>query len=245
MGFFIALQFLTAIPPVIRRTFGTTELGRSQAYFPLVGLFLGFILVGLDWLWGPVSPPLVVNALLVLSLVLLTGALHLDGLMDTCDGLFSYADPQQRLDIMRDSRVGSFGVVGGITILLVKFAALSSLPAPFRFATLLVMPTLGRWAMVGALSAFPYARPEGKGTAFRGNTNVWSTLMATMVALVVAVLSLRLLGAVILVMVAVFTWLSGQYVLRKIPGLTGDTYGAICETVEALVLLAVVASAAF
>ena len=100
-----------------------------------------------------------------MALVVATGGLHLDGLADTCDGLFGGSSPPERLAIMRDSRVGTFGVLGVVCILLLRWAAFLSLTSPIRRGALLLAPALGRWAMVGAVAALPYARPEGLGKA--------------------------------------------------------------------------------
>ncbi|HAZ31950.1 MAG TPA: adenosylcobinamide-GDP ribazoletransferase, partial [Dehalococcoidia bacterium] len=103
-------------------------MGRSIGYFPLVGLVLGAVLVGIDQLLGLFLPPLLVSALLVVSLILLTGALHLDGLMDTCDGFAVRSSAAERLRVMADSRVGGFGVVGVCCLILLKYISLITMP---------------------------------------------------------------------------------------------------------------------
>src|SRR3712207_6097161 len=148
-------------------------LGRALGWFPAVGLLLGALLAAADLLLGRLLPRGLADVCVLVLLALLTGGLHLDGFMDTCDGLFSLRSPAERLAIFRDSRVGSFGVVGAATLLLLQWAALGALPGataplgplpvPPRAAMLLATLVLARWAMVYAIVAFPYGRAEGLG----------------------------------------------------------------------------------
>src|ERR1019366_5337054 len=159
VGFMVAVQFLTIAPPVIRRLFTPQEMGRAVGYFPLVGLLLGGLLFGLDEYLGLLWPPAIRAALVLLAWVLVTGALHIDGFLDTCDGLLGGRTTDERLRIMKDERVGAFAVVGGVFLLLIKYLALASVQD--RLGALLLAPMLGRWSMVLAIVLFPYARPEG------------------------------------------------------------------------------------
>jgi adenosylcobinamide-GDP ribazoletransferase len=166
--------------------------------------------------------------------------------MDTCDGLFSLRSPAERLAIFRDSRVGSFGVVGAATLLLLQWAALGALPAhwvtlgalpvPLRPAILVVTLVLARWAMVYAIVAFPYGRPAGLGRVFKEQAGAGALAAASGVAAVGAVLLLGGAGLAALALAAAATWLFARYCLGRLPGLTGDTYGALNEVTEAAVL---------
>jgi adenosylcobinamide-GDP ribazoletransferase len=176
--------------------------------------------------------------LLLVLLALLTGGLHLDGFMDTCDGLFSLRSPAERLAIFRDSRVGSFGVVGAATLLLLQWTALGALPAGSRATMLLVTLAIARWAMVYAIVAFPYGRAEGLGRVFKEQAGGKALLAATLVAGLVAALLLGAAGLAALALAAVAAWGFARYCLGRLPGLTGDTYGALDELVETLVLIA-------
>src|SRR5512137_1301144 len=158
----VALQFLT-VAPLPARLFTPLEMGRAVGYFPMVGALLGCVLALLDRGLNAVWPASVASALVLAAWVGLTGALHLDGFLDTCDGLLGGHSPEERLRIMRDERVGAFAVTGGVLLLLVKYAALAALPG--RAPALILAPTLGRWGMALAIAAFPYARPEGLGRA--------------------------------------------------------------------------------
>ncbi len=239
-----ALQFLTVVPPLVRRTFTPEEVGRSVGWFPLVGLLLGGLLAGLNWCLGLAFPPGMTAALLLVAWVLLTGALHIDGLLDSCDGLFGGHTPDARLRIMRDERAGAFAVIGGILTLLVKYAALSG--NPDRLAALLVAPVVGRWAIALALVVFPYGRAEGLGRAMKDHAGAAQLVLASAVTCAAAAAVALLVpgawrAALAIPLGGLIAWAGGRFVLRRLPGLTGDVYGALCVLVEVAVLLLFVA----
>src|SRR5438067_6590846 len=156
MEFVAAVRFLTVLPvPGSTRVFDkdedTPRLVIGCEYFPLVGLLLALLLWLLVLVLAPFVPQLVLAALLVAALVILTGGLHLDGLMDSCDGLFGGRTRERKLEIMRDSRVGSFGVLGGVCILLLKFAFFASLETHVLYVALLCVLPVSRWTVVLAL----------------------------------------------------------------------------------------------
>ncbi|HZU05859.1 MAG TPA: adenosylcobinamide-GDP ribazoletransferase [Chloroflexota bacterium] len=238
LGFLVALQFLTRLPVPAGLPVAGPALGQALAWFPAVGLVLGGFLIGADVLLSLVLPRPVVDVGLLVLLALLTGGLHLDGFMDTCDGLFSLRSPAERLAIFRDSRVGSFGVAGLASLLLVQWAALGALPAAFRPAMLLVALCLARWAMVYAIVAYPYGRAEGLGRGFKDHASGRALLAATLLAAGAAGLLLGPAGLAGLALAAGATWLFARYCLARLPGLTGDTYGALDELIETLLLVA-------
>jgi adenosylcobinamide-GDP ribazoletransferase len=245
-AFLTAVQFLLISPAFIKRPFTARELGAAVGFYPLVGLILGGLLLAADYLLGLFMPPLVRSALVLTLWVILTGALHLDGFLDACDGLLGGFNPESRMEIMRDERVGAFALAGGVLLLLVKFSALSAV-RPVASA-LLLAPVLSRWGMAIALVAFPYARPQGLGKAVKENATRQQALLATVFALLISLavawcwadwrVLLAIAGAALVV------WVGAKYTLRRIPGLTGDIYGALNEIIEVAVLL-VLASASF
>jgi adenosylcobinamide-GDP ribazoletransferase len=245
VNFLVAVQLLTSFPVAVRSKLGPDRLGKATAWFPVVGLLMGLVLAGLNWVLAWVLPPLLIDALLVAAMVLMTGAMHLDGLADTCDGTAGYRDREERLRIMHDSRTGAFGVVGIVVVLLVKFAAIGAIQPRYINAALILMPVLSRWAMVYAIYAFRYARPEGMGAAYKQATRLPEFLGATIVALAVAaalVPSLSLVGFFAFAGVWLATTAMALYLRGKLGGLTGDTYGAINEVMEVttMVLIAVI-----
>jgi len=239
LSFFAALKFLTIIPIPWRRGASPEELGRSIGYFPVVGIIIGLILAGLNWLLGLLLPSIVVNALLIVSMVVISGALHLDGFVDTCDGIAGHKTVEDRWRVMHDSRAGAFGIVGVVLLLLVKYASLNSVPENLLMVTLVLMPVVSRWAMVYTIFAYPYARPAGLGKIFKQEASWQRFTAATLIALAVAVVLARLAGLVIMISIWVIVVGMAAYLKRKFAGLTGDTYGAISEVTEVCVLILV------
>jgi adenosylcobinamide-GDP ribazoletransferase len=243
LSFLAGLQFLTSIPITLKRELTPAQLGRATAWFPAVGLIIGGILALLNWLLLFVLPSSVVSALLIAALVLVTGAIHLDGLADTCDGLAGRRPVEERWQVMRDSRTGAFGVVGIVLLLLVKYVALNSLPDDWVLPALLFMPVVSRWAMVYAVFAFPYARPEGLGTAYKQATRWPQFTIATVFIFILAAALFPLFsltGFILIFGIWVITALLALYFKHKFAGLTGDTYGAINEVAEAVALLLII-----
>jgi len=240
LSFLAVFRFLTSIPVRRRREVSPEELGRSTAYFPVVGLIIGLVLAGLSWFLSLILPPAVVNALLIVALVLITGALHLDGFVDTCDGIAGHKSVEDRWRVMHDSRAGAFGIVGVVLLLLVKYVSLNSVPPVFMTATLLFMPVVSRWAMVYAIFVYPYARPSGLGIAFKRSTRWPQFTAATVITLVVAVALFPLFsltGLLVMFGVWIVTVVFSLYLKCKFSGLTGDTYGAVNEVAEVMVLV--------
>jgi len=242
MPILLALKFLTVLPVPTPRDVPPKAMGRAAAYYPLVGALLGLLLVGADLLLGLVLAP-VLRAALVLALwVGLTGALHLDGFLDCCDGLFAPCPPERRLEILRDTHAGSFAVVGAVLLLLVKYAALASLQGPWRPAALAGAPVLGRWAMTYALVAYPYARQgPGLGGLVKQGAGRRELAVASACALGATLAAWHWLGLAALPATWAFTAAVARWIMGRIPGLTGDTYGAICELVEAAWLVGLAA----
>ena len=235
MGFLEAVRFLTFIP-LPARDASWEEAGRSTAYFPLVGVLLGAIFVLADALLGKVWSRLLVSEVLMVLWVLLTGGLHLDGLADTVDGLRGGRAREERLAIMKDSRLGTFGGVAVFCLLTLKLAFVNELGQAWRGRGLLLAPTLGRWAMVYGMWAFPSARPGGVGSMFKEHSGLRELVLATALALVVAFSLFHLWGLAILGGLWLAAALLGLTLTRALGGMTGDTYGALCEVSEALVL---------
>lgn len=232
MSLLAAIGFLTVLPVPDRWRAEPRDLARSVRWFPLVGAAIGLLLAGLDHLLGLLLAGPVRDALVVVALLAVSGALHLDGLMDTCDGIFAQVPPERRLAIMRDSHVGSFGVAGGGLVLLGKYAALASLGPTPRWVALLAMAVLGRWAMTLAVAAFPAGRPEGLGRLVKDATGPADLALAGLCAAAVLALTARLPGLLLFLLVSGLAWLLGRRMSASLPGLTGDTYGALNELAE-------------
>jgi len=238
LGFWSALQFLTIFPTPLRHRDIARTAGQSLPYFPVIGLILGAILFGLHYGLSIILPAAVVPALLITTLVILTGAQNLDGFIDTCDGVFVGKSKKERLTIMSDTRVGAFGIIGVVLLLLLKYVSLLSesmiLPA------LLLMPTLSRWAVVSMIFSFPYARRSGMGLPFKLGATWQRLAIATAIALVASVVLLKWWGLMLMAVVWLIAFGIGSFFRSGLGGLTGDNYGAILELSEVLVLLLVI-----
>ena len=238
-SFSLAWQFLTILP--WRRSQEECSpqlLGRSMAYYPAIGLLLGLILWAAHWALSLFLPRALGDGLVLLILVILTGALHLDGLADTLDGLAAGKAPEERLRIMKDHHVGTFGVVGLILVLGLKFLALHSLLSQDVGKALLVALTLSRWSMVQLTYRAPYARREGGlGLAFKENLKKREMVIATLTSLAVGLFVFRFRGALLWLGVGVVTLLFQSFFQKKIGGITGDVLGAANETNEVFALI--------
>ena len=235
-SFLIGLQFLTRIH-LVRQTVWTAEdFGRSTRFFPLVGLVLGICYALAAWLllYALGIRSLTVALLLILPL-LLTGGLHADGFMDTADGVFSGRERARNLEIMKDSRVGAFGVVSFVMLMFVQFALLSDMAWPLLVPALFVMPIIGRLAMVLAVACFPYAREDGMGKTFADMADR-STVVIAALTTAVLVLPWGVLATAALVLGTLFALLFCRTMTNILGGVTGDVYGAATVLTETLVL---------
>ena len=233
-----AFQFLTIIPTLIKRPFTSQEMGRAVGWFPLVGLALGALLYAVN-ASAQKNFSVEIAAVLTISVwVFFTRAFHLDGLMDTCDGLFGGFTTERRLEIMKDSRMGAFGVAAGILILLLKYAALISVPARDLLPALVISTVLGRWTSPLVIVAFPYAREEGLGRAMKENVHFPQLILATIIAASTTGMLAEEKGLLLMGITAFVAVGLGFYFMRLLKGLTGDNYGTVTEITETLVLLA-------
>lgn len=230
----LAIGFLTVLPVAPR---DVTRMGPARTYFPLVGLALGAMLAALDFAARQALPSPVVGAILVVALLVLTRAIHTEGFMDACDGLFGGYSRSERLEILRDSHVGAFAVAGGISLLLLKWTLLTAASDEGRAGLLIVFPCLSRLGMLSTMHAFTYVREEGIGTAFQEGASRWQVVFGLAAAtaaggLLLGAAGLVLMGAAIGVSLALGKWISGM-----LGGMTGDTYGAVNEVAEVTALL--------
>jgi adenosylcobinamide-GDP ribazoletransferase len=213
--------------------------GRSTAYFPLVGLVIGLLLALLYILFRAILPSQVTGVLLVVALTIITGAHHIDGLMDTCDALVAGKTRGQRLEIMVDTRVGAFGLTAACLLLLTKYVCLS---AGLSLSALLTFPTLSRWAITGLVLLFPAARESGSFFALKSGASWRGFAGATVIALVVTIMINGLLiGPLIMAGLFGLLYCLGQLFRRLFGGLTGDCCGALIEAGEVITLILIIA----
>ncbi|HCD72278.1 adenosylcobinamide-GDP ribazoletransferase [Thermovirga lienii] len=235
---FIALGFLTRIPsPYSNATYTEKEMASSLACFPLVGLIAGCLVAAIDALATKFLGTMVASGVDLAAFFLITGGLHLDGLMDTADGLLSGKERERALEIMKDSRVGALGASIASLVLILKFALLASFPEGTRLAVLALFPAIGRWAMVPAITFFPYARKKGLGKSFWSFSTKKEFFVATALISALAIILLGERGLCSLAVAGGGTFLVAKRISQTLGGLTGDTYGAINEIAEILALM--------
>ena len=234
-----AIQFITILPGGKTPAYYPREM---IAYFPAVGLILGLILAAFDavalqlWAGGFVSA-----ILDVILLILLTGALHVDGLADSADGLFGHRDRETVLSIMKDSRIGVMGMAAVVCALSVKFAGISAIPAQAsfqRFLILLLVPGFARSAMIFGIHWLPYGRPGG-GTGFDLFENpitikdYWGLGVCLLLCLFLGWRGIWMVFAFFGLVIGILV-----YYRRRMGCITGDMLGAMTEVTESMLFLA-------
>lgn len=234
-GLLVALGFLTRIPVPGAVFARAGAQARSLPWYPLVGVIVGALLASLAWCLQA-TPVLLMAALLVAAWAWLTGGLHLDGLADTADAwVGGLGDRERTLAIMKDPRSGPAGVSALVLVLLLKFAALASLPAPLSWTALVIAPLLGRAALTAAFLTTPYVRAGGMGAPLAGASRVGCALALLGNAVLVVCAGRRAVLALLVVVGLGLLW--RHLCMRRLGGMTGDTCGALCELAEVAVLV--------
>ena len=266
MGFWSALAFLSRLPVPEEAHLAPIDQPRVAGWFGAAGLALGLLTALVAEAAMMLLGPWVGAGVAVAAGVLMTGALHEDALADVCDAFFAKRDREKMLDIMKDSRIGSFGAIGLICLLGLKYAGLAgvggittsghalyaviltkhSIPlSPLSvnvIPALLVMPVMGRWSQVFAAALSPYARSKsGTGSFIVEDTTARHMLCASLLPLCLLWFFYALMGFVIFAIIGIFALMWIWYIKKKIGGITGDTLGATNEMVELMFLLSLIA----
>ncbi len=244
-----ALQFLTIIK-FVNVEWDVNFAAKSVAYFPLVGILIGCILAVAYFVlsYFHIFPDTVTTIMIIILEIVLTRGLHLDGFIDTADGLFGGMNKEERLKIMKDTHPGSFGIIAVVLLLLLKFTLISEIlnlnPDKIFVAIILIlMPTLGRYAMLIPMAVYPYARNNG--TAYFTKfvkfgeiltASLFMVLLIILIAIVFLNLKVLVLLITLIIVLLIFSLMLSKYIASKIGGMTGDTYGAITEISEIFVL---------
>jgi adenosylcobinamide-GDP ribazoletransferase len=241
-SFLVALRFLTILPVGAAIRVENGLFIRSSKYYPLAGLVIGGLVWGFQRLASMAFTTEPVAGLLIAFWVVLTGALHLDGLGDTLDGCYGGRTPADRLRIMKDVHLGTMGVAGIVLLLIIKLVVLKELLlSPARLIFLNLIPLAARWTPVFLAAFWPYARPEGglgQGLVQEmGKKELfWATIFAWGITIGVA----GWLGLGLMAVHLIWSLLCGWFFFRKLGGVTGDTMGATIETSELLGILFIV-----
>ncbi|MBI3793232.1 MAG: adenosylcobinamide-GDP ribazoletransferase [Nitrospinae bacterium] len=236
----LAFVFLTRLPLPGRADYQEGDFPKSFLYFPLVGLSLGLFLAGLAWAFIWVGVDDRVSAfILIFTIVMVTGGLHLDGLADMVDGFFCGKGTDDMLRIMREPSAGPFGMTAIFLVLIGKFAALWHILEFGNIANIIPVFAMSRWGMAFASFEAVYPRPAGAGKAFIGKVSPLTLIYSLVFALLVTFYFARKQLVVFFVVTFFITYAVRHISDAKIGGVTGDVLGAINEVLETTLLLAI------
>jgi adenosylcobinamide-GDP ribazoletransferase len=238
--FALAISYVTCIH-IVKIEFDqeSTVIRGLAKYLPAVGVLIGGILVVIALVMNFLENDAFLEACVIsLAWLWLTGGLHFDGLMDSADGIFSHQSKERILEIMHDSRVGNFGVLAGVSILLIKIAGIASLHGQSLLAALVCIPTWARFCETYAIGKFSYARENGKGKVWHESTeHPLDLFRGAIPAVIAAAIAAFAFGPAEVLCPLVFTVVGGviaaHWLNGKVGGHTGDTYGAVVELAEA------------
>lgn len=208
-----------------------------MAFFPLVGFLIGLLLALGHYLLSFLFPKPLTLWFTIGFLAFLTRGLHLDGFADTMDGLASGGSREKILEVMRDSRIGAFGVMSLILFIGAKYLALDQIPNASIYASLIVMVVMGRYSMVLVCFRSPYARSEGLGKPFSDNLGIREIVLSSVSALGIALWLAGVEGFLIFLSLGLLSLFYRYFVVKKLGGITGDILGAANEISELLTLL--------
>jgi adenosylcobinamide-GDP ribazoletransferase len=252
--FLVATQFLTRLPVPALPDFQPIWLTRSARYFPLVGALIGAINVGVWWLCSQWFPPAIAVGLMLGASLLVTGAFHEDGFADTCDAFGGGTTPERTLAIMKDSRVGAYGVIGIVMLLGLKWATLVAIPASAFPLLIVAAHMLSRWCSIGLIWRLNYVRSDGEAKSrlladsLSGFGWSLSGMLGAVPLLPVALTTDRIPYSMTIRCLAAATFASlltavaaAVYFKKRIGGYTGDSLGAVQQLCELSFLLAAVA----
>lgn len=238
-SFLAAIVFYTTVPLPQK---WVLEFGQIACWSPLIGVIIGTFLGLIDRGLYEIGLPILTRSVLLVAIwVLITGGLHLDGAIDTADGLAT-SDPERRLEVMKDSVIGAFGAIAVVIILLLKSASLSEIES-YRWLALINSAGWGRWGQVVAIAFYPYLKPTGKGKFHKQNLNFPEDVLFGLICLL-SLSALQMyfnpdewLVVVLIIMSGLVSVISINWWLNKqLGGHTGDTYGAVVEWTEAILL---------
>jgi adenosylcobinamide-GDP ribazoletransferase len=232
MKLIYAFRFLTIFRIPWKEGEDLSQVAHSAALFPLVGLFIGGFLLLITLAASCIWSSLTVAALVVVAWIIVTGGLHLDGLADLADGMLGGKDREECLLIMQDSRIGAFGVLAILAVVILKIVFILELPGSCRIWVILIAPVGARWFQVLALAAYPAAKDEGLGHFFKNHLRRREIFIALGIALIGSLLFLQWQGFVLLAGTTLILLIPASILSAKLGGLTGDIYGSLTELFE-------------
>lgn len=230
----LMIQLFTKFPINKEIKFEKDEFSRGIIFFPLIGLLIGAVACAVAYLAGLIFSREIAAICMIASVVLITGALHLDGLADTMDGILSARKREQMLLIMKDSRIGTHGVLALIGVTSMKYLFLLEVSPKNFLLVVLALPIIGRTTMGILLGGTHYAREEGLGNLFIGKTRPRETIITGIIGFLMVYVVLGLSGIAAFCLVIMGVSLFRIRVERLLGGITGDVLGAMNELSELL-----------
>lgn len=235
----LMLQFFTRIPIKLNLEVTDEDFGKGLAYAPFVGIVIGTLLALISYGLFYIFPRPIVAAIVIVLYIIITGGLHLDGLGDTFDGIFSNRSKERMLEIMRDSRVGTNAVLAVVSVLLLNYAALTQISSEYILKIIILMPMAGRIGSLTGAAVSKYARSgEGLGKSFIDHCGKKELLWGLLIYAVISFLTFDYKLWIILLVPPISAFLSVNFLGKKIGGATGDILGAVCELNQCIFLLA-------
>ena len=232
----LMIQFLTRIPIPVALNVTDEDFTKGFKYFPVVGSIIGGLIYAIHFLLRGVMSPFTGAVIITLAYIYITGGLHMDGLSDSADGLFSGRSKERILEIMKDSRIGSNGALAMMFVVLMKVSFMSEIPMAHLGYVLFLMPIISKYTVVFVSTFSAYAREGGMGNWFIGRVSkgdfIFSSLFTVTMIYLVNPNCFILLGGTL-----IFGWIFRAFCNKQIDGMTGDTIGALSELSDVMVLL--------
>ena len=237
--FLLAVQFLTQFPVPLRTATTERELGLATAFFPLIGVIVGGSAATVFVLTKNVLPLSIAVFLTLGFVAFITAAFHEDGLADTFDGLGGGWSKDRALEIMRDSRIGTYGALALIFLVLGKYTFLAALEPRQIWRSLIAAHAASRWTVLPLCMWLPYAREEGQGKLVAKQIGFSSAVIGSVTFLAALTLFPWRIGLIMLATTVIVTLICGLYFKRRLGGITGDCLGAVNQITELMLYLIV------
>jgi len=236
-AFILSFQFMTRIPINIQIDADRNDFHRIVKYFPLVGGFIGAVASFMFFVSKNIFPREIAVTVAVASSYILTGAMHIDGFADTFDGLFSNRSRDRMLEIMRDSRLGTNGVLALVFLIILKILFLTDIKSNLIYSTLILMPLVGRFSIILAAYVSKSARGgEGLGGLIIGKISMVELILSLLFTSVIGIYFVHFTALLKLLAVSsIVTYIITKYISMRIGGMTGDTLGAVNEFAELVI----------
>lgn len=254
----VAMQFLTRLPVPSFSSYDPQWLHQSSRHFPAVGLLIGLLCAGVFWLGSVLFTPLVAAVISTVFGIRLTGAFHEDGLADSCDGLGGGLTRERTLTIMKDSRLGTYGVLGLVSALLLKVTLLASMPPSVAIIALIIGHTASRLLCISLLALLPYggeiehakAKPMAQQlTPSQGLLSSGWLLLAGVLVTLIFPYTVQQIGVgqwlLALLLALIATDYMRRLLRRRLDGYTGDGLGATQQLNEVAIYVGLAASLPF